>query len=295
MSTEGGCSRFNKPSYCSSTTSADSSSNSSLTPSSTDSFSSSTSTSTLPATTPETSTSSTTYVSDTSSTTYVSDTSSTSTSGPSFTISASTTSSTVVIPPSTSSSAAAASTSSGGGANLATSSASTINVGAIAGGVVGGAVVLVLLILGFVLCRRARLKKVAPSSQFAETIKRGELPVLRLDCGVEIVPSPDHHHVPLSLRQDTYYASPAMSDMKLPDGMGGSDDQSVYSSEKPLQPLRRPGYQGSNESVTMGNTARRVSSIGSSQEFWSRDAGKFDIRKDHRSISPSLLTPATRL
>lgn len=77
-----------------------------------------------------------------------------------------------------------------------------------------------------------------------------------------------------------------MSDMKLPDGMGGSDDQSVYSSEKPLQPLRRPGYQGSNESVTMGNTARRVSSIGSSQEFWSRDAGKFDIRKDHRSISP---------
>lgn len=78
-----------------------------------------------------------------------------------------------------------------------------------------------------------------------------------------------------------------MSDMKLPDGIGGSDEQSVrYSLEKPLQPLRYPGYQGSNESMTMGNAARRVSSIGSSQEFWSRDAGKFDIRKDYRSISP---------
>lgn len=78
-----------------------------------------------------------------------------------------------------------------------------------------------------------------------------------------------------------------MSHMKLPDGIGGSDEQSVrHSLEKPLQPLRRPGYQGSNESVTMGNTARRASSIGSSQEFWSRDAGKFDIRKDYRSTSP---------
>lgn len=78
-----------------------------------------------------------------------------------------------------------------------------------------------------------------------------------------------------------------MSDMKLPDGMGGSDEQSVrYSLEKPLQPLRRAEYPGSNESMPMGNTARRVSSIGSSQEFWSRDAGKFDIRKDYRSISP---------
>lgn len=78
-----------------------------------------------------------------------------------------------------------------------------------------------------------------------------------------------------------------MSDIKLPDGIGGSDEQSMrYSLEKPLQPLRYPGYQGSNESMTMGNAARRVSSIGSSQEFWSRDTGKFDIRKDYRSISP---------
>ncbi|KAG2041489.1 hypothetical protein BDR03DRAFT_946655 [Suillus americanus] len=78
-----------------------------------------------------------------------------------------------------------------------------------------------------------------------------------------------------------------MSDMKFPDGVGGSEEQSVrYSLEKPLQPLRRPGYQGSNESVVMGNAARRVSSIGSSQEFWSRDAGKFDIRNNYRSTSP---------
>lgn len=83
-----------------------------------------------------------------------------------------------------------------------------------------------------------------------------------------------------------------MSDMKFPDGMGGSDEQSVrYSIEKPLQPLRRPVQQDSNESMKMGQApARRVSSIGSSQEFWSRDTGKFDIRKDYRSISP---LPAT--
>ncbi|KAG1858403.1 hypothetical protein DFJ58DRAFT_306448 [Suillus subalutaceus] len=194
---------------------------------------------------------------------------------------------------SSSSAAAAASTPSGNTSNtLTTSSASTINVGAVAGGVIGGVVFLILLILGLILCRRARLKKhVAPSSQFAETIKRGELPVLRLDSGVEIVPSPTHYHVPLPLRQDSYYTSPAMSDMKLPDGIGGSEEQSErHSLEKPLQPLRRPGYQGSNESVTMGNTARRVSSIGSSQEFWSRDTGKFDIRKDYlRSTSPLLI------
>jgi len=185
--------------------------------------------------------------------------------------------------------AAAASTTSGNTtSSLTTSSTSNINAGAIAGGAIGGVVALVLVILGLILCRRARSRKhVAPSSEFAETIKRGELPVLRLDCGVEIVPSASRHHVPLPLQQDSYYTSPALSDIKLPDGIGGSDEQSVrYSLEKPLQPLRYPGYQGSNESMTMGNAARRVSSIGSSQEFWSRDAGKFGIRKDYRTISP---------
>lgn len=80
-----------------------------------------------------------------------------------------------------------------------------------------------------------------------------------------------------------------MSNMKLLDGMGigGSDEQSTrFSLEKSLQPLRRSGQQGSDESMAMGNTARRVSSIGSSREFWSRDTGKFDTRKDYRSISP---------
>ncbi|KAG1835691.1 hypothetical protein EV424DRAFT_19740 [Suillus variegatus] len=187
-----------------------------------------------------------------------------------------------------SSTAAAASTSSGNTTSSLDTSPTNGNTGAIAGGVIGGVVVLVLLVLGLILYRRRR-KHVAPSSEFAETIKRGEMPVLRLDSGVEIVPSWSRNNVPLPLRQDSYYTSPAMSNMKLLDGMGigGSDEQSTrFSLEKSLQPLRRSGQQGSDESMTMGNTARRVSSIGSSQEFWSRDTGKFDTRKDYRSISP---------
>ncbi|KAG2158138.1 uncharacterized protein EDB93DRAFT_1301240 [Suillus bovinus] len=266
-----------------------------------------------PATTPEpTGTSSTfdnlstSYTSDTLGTSYTSDIT-----GSSVTYPASSTSNTVeslaVLPPTsataaisstspqsfaeqiTSSSAAEATTTTSETTTSSSATSSThINTGAIAGGVIGGVVVVVLLILGLIL-RRRRKKHIAPSSEFAETIKRGELPVLRLDSGVEIVPSWSHNQVPLPLQQDSYYTSPAMSDMKLLDGMrmGGSDEQSVrYSVEKPLQPLRRSSQQGSNEFTTMGNTAHRVSSIGSSQEFWSRDAGKFDIRKDYRSISP---------
>ncbi|KAG1796742.1 uncharacterized protein HD556DRAFT_1441441 [Suillus plorans] len=188
----------------------------------------------------------------------------------------------------TTTTAAAASTSSGNTTSSLATSSTNVNTGAIAGGVIGGVVVLVLLVLGLILYRRRR-KHVAPSSEFAETIKRGEMPVLRLDSGVEIVPSWARNNVPLPLQQDSYYTSPAMSNMKLLDGMGigGSDEQSTrFSLEKSLQPLRRSGQQGSDESMAMGNMARRVSSIGSSQEFWSRDTGKFDTRKDYRSISP---------
>ncbi|KAG1749030.1 uncharacterized protein EDB91DRAFT_830523 [Suillus paluster] len=186
--------------------------------------------------------------------------------------------------------AVAASSSTATNSSLTTTST---NAGAIAGGVVGGVVVLALLILGLILFRRARRRRhIAPSSEFAETIKRGEMPVLRLDSGMEIVPSAPTHHVPLPLRRDSYHTSPVMSDIKLPDTTMGSDTQSVrFSLEKPLQPLRYPVQQDSNDS--MSHAAPRVSSIGSSQELWSRDSGRFDTRKDLRSQSPLSVTADT--
>ncbi|KAG0706307.1 hypothetical protein DFH29DRAFT_168221 [Suillus ampliporus] len=192
--------------------------------------------------------------------------------------------------PTTSPPAGATVSSTASSSALTTNSTSNTNVGAIAGGVIGGVIVLALLIIGTILFRRARRRRhVAPSSEFAETMKRGEMPVLRLDSGMEIIPSAPVHHVPLPPRQDSYYASPEMSDMKLPDVMMGADTQSVrHSVEKPLQPLRYPVQQDSNDSTA--HTARG-SSISSLQEFWSRDSGKFDIRL--RSQSPLSTTADT--
>jgi hypothetical protein len=164
------------------------------------------------------------------------------------------------------------------------SGSSTVNVGAIAGGVIGGVVFLALLILGTILfCRSRRRRHIAPSSEFADTIKRGEMPVLRLDNGIEIIPSATHH-IPLPLRQDSYHKSPPMSEMKFPDGMMWSEAQSArYSLQKPLHPLRFPVHQDSDDS--MQHAAAR-SSVDNSHEYWLREPGNIEIRREFVSPSP---------
>ncbi|OAX40027.1 hypothetical protein K503DRAFT_29655 [Rhizopogon vinicolor AM-OR11-026] len=164
-----------------------------------------------------------------------------------------------------------------------------LNDGAIAGGVVGGTIFLALLILGTILfCRARRRKHIAPSSEFVETIKRGEMPVLRLDCGVEIIPT--DHQVPLPLRQNTYHTSPPMSDMKFPDGMMWSEAQSArYSLQKPLQPLRYPVHQDSDDS--MRQEAPMGSSIENSQEYSSHESRTRNIEPRREFVSQSPPSP----
>ncbi|OJA09889.1 hypothetical protein AZE42_06754 [Rhizopogon vesiculosus] len=165
-----------------------------------------------------------------------------------------------------------------------------LNDGAIAGCVVGGTVFLALLILGTILfCRARRRKHIAPSSEFVETIKRGEMPVLRLDSGVEIIPT--DHQVPLPLRQNTYHTSPPMSDMKFPDGMMWSEAQSArYSLQKPLQPLRYPVHQDSDDS--MRQEAPMGSSIENSQEYSSHESRTRNIEPRREFVSQSPPSPA---
>jgi len=175
------------------------------------------------------------------------------------------------------------STSSPVGVSLAVSS-SPVNPGVIAGSVIGGVVFLALLILGTILfCRSRRRRHIAPSSEFADTIKRGEMPVLRLDNGIEIIPSVTHH-VPLPLRQDTYHKSPSMSEMKFPDGMMWSEAQSArYSLQKPLHPLRYPVHQDSDDSM---KHAAAGSSVDNSHEYWLREPGSIETRREFSSPSP---------
>jgi hypothetical protein len=79
-----------------------------------------------------------------------------------------------------------------------------------------------------------------------------------------------------------------MSDMKFPDGMMWSEAQSArYSLQKPLQPLRFPVHQDSDDSmrqlVPMGSSSEN------SQEYWSHEplAGNIEPRNEFVSQSPS--------
>lgn len=79
-----------------------------------------------------------------------------------------------------------------------------------------------------------------------------------------------------------------MSDMKFPDGLMWSEAQSArYSLQKPLQPLRFPVHQDSDDS--MRQLAPMGSSSEHSQEYWSHEPGTGNIepRKEFVSQSPS--------
>ncbi|KAI6019662.1 hypothetical protein F5J12DRAFT_481345 [Pisolithus orientalis] len=227
-----------RPFDCTSSSASDSSTAGSFTPSSTYSVPTTTATTTASSTTASAST--TSSISPTSST---SPTSSISTStSPTTGISTSTSTSTTAIP----SAAVQAPESS-------SSSSSSTHTGAIVGGVVGGVVFLSCLAVGlFLYMRRRRRKRIAPSSEFINSLRPGVTPILMLESGPAQVPEKSqlsHYLSSPPYQQDNYYASPSPSSVGCPDStMSTERSPGPQKMEKPLVPNRYSAQQAAGNS-----------------------------------------------
>ncbi|KAI6110027.1 hypothetical protein F5141DRAFT_822140 [Pisolithus sp. B1] len=199
-----------------------------------------------PASTTSTSGSNTTNSSDTT-TTSTSDITTTSTSSPTTTSSSVTspTSSSVTSVTSTSTTTDPGTTALPSAANQVSSSgsSSSSDTGAIIGGVVGGVIFLLCVALGlFLYMRRRRRKRIAPSSEFINSLRPGVAPVFMLESSPAQVPEKSMHSHYLAstpYQQDAYYASPSPSSMDFPDSAVSTDrSPGSQKMEKPLVPNR---------------------------------------------------------
>lgn len=124
------------------------------------------------------------------------------------------------------------------------SSSSSSHSGAIIGGVIGGVAFIACIALGLLLyIRRRRRKRIAPSSEFINSLKTGTAPIFRLEPTAprDAEKSGLSHYLPTSpsppppFTQTTYYSSPAMNSMDFPDSMWSPNPSA---SPKPLEPNR---------------------------------------------------------
>ncbi|KAH7889912.1 hypothetical protein F5I97DRAFT_609999 [Phlebopus sp. FC_14] len=153
---------------------------------------------------------------------------------------------------------------------------SSPSAGEIAGGVVGGVVGLLLLALGILLFLRARKRKrIAPSSEFMNSLQPGATPILRLDSGAEFTPASEkggYHSqtVPPPFMQNSYNKSAALRDMKFPDAP--DTPFARPSIERPLQPQR---FSAQNANDSFAGPQLLSSSMGSRNEILSSDSELF--------------------
>ncbi|KAG6331520.1 hypothetical protein ID866_7569 [Astraeus odoratus] len=129
----------------------------------------------------------------------------------------------------------------------ASTSGSSSNTGAIVGGIFGGIVFLLCVAFGaFLYIRRRRRKRMAPSSEFINSLKPGIEPVFRLETGVSSAPEKsalsrylNTPPPPPPFTPDPYYASPTASSMGFPESATFPDRPSAsLSAERPLEPNR---------------------------------------------------------
>lgn len=124
------------------------------------------------------------------------------------------------------------------------SSSSSSHSGAIIGGVIGGVGFIACIAFGLLLyIRRRRRKRIAPSSEFINSLKTGTAPIFRLEpttprdnekSGLShYLPTPPSPPPPFT--QTTYYSSPAMSSVEFPDSTWSPNPST---SPKPLEPNR---------------------------------------------------------
>ncbi|KAL4074639.1 hypothetical protein V8B97DRAFT_1724867 [Scleroderma yunnanense] len=128
------------------------------------------------------------------------------------------------------------------------SSSSSSHVGAIIGGVIGGVAFVACIAFGILLyLRRRRRKRIAPSSEFINSLKPGATPVFRLEPTTARDPEKSglSHYLPTPpsppppFAQTTYFSSPAMSSMEFPDSVMPPNRSSASPGvEKPLEPNR---------------------------------------------------------
>jgi hypothetical protein len=103
------------------------------------------------------------------------------------------------------------------------------------------------------------------------SIRAGAAPVLRLDSGAEYTPTLPEKGTAYThpLMQNSYYTSPPMLDMKIPDETMMIDIPSARPSvEKPLHPQRFSSPQPANDVFRH----HAGSSVGSRRELWGSDA-----------------------
>lgn len=118
---------------------------------------------------------------------------------------------------------------------------SSSNTGAIVGGVVGGVAFLSCIALGlFLYMRRRRRKRIAPSSEFINSLRPGVAPMFMLESSPAQVPEKHSHHpLPTPYQQDAYYASSSPSSMDFPPSTVSTDRSPGHQNmEKPLVPNR---------------------------------------------------------
>ncbi|KAI6036842.1 hypothetical protein BKA83DRAFT_368913 [Pisolithus microcarpus] len=144
------------------------------------------------------------------------------------------------------------------------SSSSSSNTGAIVGGVVGGVAFLSCIALGlFLYMRRRRRKRIAPSSEFINSLRPGVAPVFMLESSPAQVPEKSkhsHHPLPTPYQQDAYYASSSPSSMDFPASTVSTDRSPGHQNmEKPLVPNR---YSSAARMATVDAEDRQSSGSG---------------------------------